>query len=51
LSPPRGLTRIALRSSLGRTLTLLSEPLLFFAYPFLAATSFDWAWAHYRPAA
>jgi hypothetical protein len=32
----------------GRTLTPLSEPLPFFAYPFLAATLFGWAWAHLR---
>ena len=35
----------------GRALTPLSEPLPFFAYPFLAATLFGWAWAHYRNAA
>jgi hypothetical protein len=29
-------------------LTPLSEPLPFFAYPFLAATLFGWAWMHYR---
>jgi hypothetical protein len=33
----------------GRALTPLSEPLPFFAYPFLAATLFGWAWVHYRP--
>jgi hypothetical protein len=32
----------------GRALTPLSEPLPFFAYPFLAATLFGWAWVHYR---
>jgi uncharacterized membrane protein (UPF0136 family) len=35
----------------GRALTPLSKPLPFFAYPFLAATLFGWAWAHYRHAA
>ena len=34
----------------GHALTPLSEPLPFFAYPFLAATLFGWAWAHYRHA-
>jgi len=32
----------------GRALTPLSEPLPFFAYPFLAATLFGWAWVHSR---
>ena len=36
---------------LGRPLTALSQPLPFFAYPFLAATLFGWAWVHYRQAA
>ena len=36
---------------LGRALTPLSQPLPFFAYPFLAATLFGWAWVHYRDAA
>ncbi len=35
----------------SRALTPLSEPLPFFAYPFLAATLFGWAWVHYRNAA
>jgi hypothetical protein len=35
----------------GRPLTPLSEPLPFFAYPFLAATLLGWAWVHYRRAA
>jgi hypothetical protein len=34
----------------GRALTPLSQPLPFFAYPFLAATLFGWAWVHYRDA-
>jgi hypothetical protein len=32
----------------GRALTPLSQPLPFFAYPFLAATVFGWAWVHYK---
>jgi hypothetical protein len=32
----------------GAGLTALSEPLPFYAYPFLAATLFGWAWVH-RP--
>jgi hypothetical protein len=39
---------VALEMFSGRALTPLSEPLPFFAYPFLAATLFGWAWAHYR---
>ena len=35
----------------GRGLTPLSQPLPFFAYPFLAATLCGWAWVHYRRAA
>ena len=35
-------------SFLGEALTPLSQPLPFFAYPFLAATRCGWAWAHYR---
>jgi hypothetical protein len=35
----------------GRALTPLSQPLPFFAYPFLAATLCGWAWVHYRQAA
>lgn len=34
----------------GRALTPLSQPLPFFAYPFLAATLFGWAWVHIRRA-
>lgn len=33
----------------GGSLTPLSQPLPFLAYPFLAATLFGWAWAHTRP--
>ena len=35
----------------GIALTPLSEPLPFFAYPFLAATLIGCAWVHYRQAA
>ena len=42
---------VAVRLFLGEALTPLSEPLPFFAYPFLAATLFGWAWVHYRGAA
>ena len=33
----------------GQSMDALSRPLPFFAYPFLAATMFGWAWVHYRP--
>jgi hypothetical protein len=42
---------VAVEMFSGRPLTPLSQPLPFFAYPFLAATLFGWAWAHYRRAA
>ena len=42
---------VAVRIFMGDPLTPLSEPLPFFAYPFLAATLFGWAWVHYRGAA
>jgi len=42
---------VALQIFMGDALTPLSEPLPFFAYPFLAATLFGWAWVHYRGAA
>ena len=42
---------VALQFFMGRALTPLSQPLPFFAYPFLAVTLFGWAWAHYRNAA
>jgi len=42
---------VAVEIFLGGPLTPLSQPLPFFAYPFLAATLFGWAWAHYRSAA
>ncbi len=42
---------VAVRIFMGAALTPLSEPLPFFAYPFLAATLVGWAWVHYRRAA
>ena len=42
---------VAVQAFSGRALTPLSEPLPFFAYPFLAVTLFGWAWVHYRNAA
>lgn len=41
-------TVVALQMFMGSTLTPLSKPLPFVAYPFLAATLFGWAWTHYR---
>lgn len=41
---------VAAQIFLGRELTPLSEPLPFFAYPFLAVTLLGWAWMHYRNA-
>jgi hypothetical protein len=38
----------ALRIFGGGDLPPLSEPLPFYAYPFLAITLFGWAWAHVR---
>jgi len=35
----------------GRGLTPLSQPLPFFAYPFLVATLLGWAWERFRSAA
>ena len=43
-------TLTALQIFSGVALTALSQPLPFFAYPFLAATLFGWAWVHYRDA-
>jgi len=42
---------VAVRAFAGHALTPLSQPLPFFAYPFLAVTLFGWAWTHYRDAA
>jgi hypothetical protein len=42
---------VAVQIFMGRALTPLSQPLPFFAYPFLAVTLFGWAWVHYRSAA
>ena len=39
---------VAMQGFMGRVLTPLSEPLPFFAYPFLAITLVGWAWVHYR---
>ena len=41
---------VAIQLFVGRALTPLSQPLPFFAYPFLVATLFGWAWVHYRDA-
>jgi hypothetical protein len=41
---------VAVRIFMGAALTPLSEPLPFFAYPFLGATLLGWAWVHYRGA-
>jgi len=45
------LAATALQILAGRNLTPLSEPLPFFAYPFLVFTMFGWAWACLRPTA
>ena len=37
---------VAVVMFMGTPLTPLSRPLPFFAYPFLAATLFGWAWVH-----
>lgn len=42
---------VAVQVFMGSSLTPLSHPLPFFAYPFLAATLFGWAWVEYRNAA
>jgi hypothetical protein len=42
---------VAVQVFMGSALTPLSQPLPFFAYPFLAVTLFGWAWVHYRNAA
>jgi hypothetical protein len=42
---------MAVQVFLGSALTPLSQPLPFFAYPFLALTLLGWAWVHYRNAA
>jgi hypothetical protein len=43
-------TIVALDIFWGLPLTPLSQPLPFFAFPFLAATLFGWAWVHFRNA-
>ena len=42
---------VALRIFMGQPLTALSEPLPYFAYPFLVATLVGWAWERYRDSA
>jgi hypothetical protein len=39
---------VAIQIFTGQALTPLTRPLPFFAYPFLAATLFGWAWTTYR---
>jgi hypothetical protein len=41
---------VALQLFMGRGLTPLSQPLPFFAYPFLVATLLGWAWERCRSA-
>jgi len=41
---------VAVQLFIGRELTPLSQPLPFFAYPFLVATLLGWAWKCYRSA-
>ena len=38
---------VAVQIFLGYPLTPLSQPLPFFAYPFLVATLLGWAWVHH----
>ena len=42
---------VSLQMFAGRALTPLSEPLPFFAYPFLVFTLVGWAWSSVRPPA
>jgi len=42
---------VAVQLFMGQALTPLSQPLPFFAYPFLVATLLGWAWERYRGAA
>ena len=39
---------VAIRLFMGEALTALSEPLPFYAYPFLVAALVGWAWERYR---
>ena len=39
---------VAVHVFMGGALTPLSQPLPFFAYPFLAASLCGWAWVHFR---
>ena len=41
---------VAVQGFMGHAPTPLSQPLPFFAYPFLALALFGWAWTHYRSA-
>jgi hypothetical protein len=41
-------TVVAVGAFMRHALTPLSRPLPFFAYPFLAASLFGWAWVHYE---
>jgi hypothetical protein len=41
---------VAVQSFSGHWLTPLSQPLPFFAYPFLVATLLGWAWERFRSA-
>jgi hypothetical protein len=42
------LAAVAVQVFMGRGLTPLSQPFPFFAYPFLVATLFGWAWVDYH---
>ena len=42
---------VAVQLFLGQALTALSQPLPYFAYPFLVATLVGWAWDRYRSVA
>jgi hypothetical protein len=42
---------VAVQIYMARPLTALTQPLPFFAYPFLVATLIGWAWVHYKRAA
>jgi hypothetical protein len=42
---------VAVQLFMGQALTPLSQPLPFFAYPFLVATLLGWSWERYRSVA
>jgi hypothetical protein len=48
LAPSALFAVVSLQMFAGRSLTPLSEPLPFFAYPFLVFTMFGWAWSSVR---